>query len=447
LEQKNGIEDYNRVDVEETLALIGPMAPAIDLPQALHRGRYMGAVARMEDTGLPVHRVRLGHLVDNWDPIKRFYIERDDDLDLWEGLSFREWRLDALIRRRGWDWPRTPTGRLCLDHKTLGRQARRYPALQNTVRLRGLTSELRVSALANTIGRDSRSRCSLKPFWTKTGRNQPSGRDQIYLPSLPAWVHGIIAPPPGWGVAEIDYSAQEVLIMAALSGDPAMLEDYNSGDPYLRFGIRAGLIPADATNKHPLREACKQVVLGMNYGMTAYGIAAKTGKSMAWARDVLRRHRLAYPVFHEWLANLIVTARFRQTIESPFCWPMAVTENTTTRTLMNFPAQSGGSDMLRIATIAATEAGIAVAAPVHDAVWIAAPLKELDATIELMCAIMRRASIAVTDGFPCRTKVEFTVPYPKCLGDVRDPADKGQAMWVEVNELIDSGQLQRVSHG
>jgi DNA polymerase I len=126
---------------------------------------------------------------------------------------------------------------------------------------------------------------------------------------------------------------------------------------------------------------------------------------------------------------------------------MAITENTTTRTLMNFPAQSSGSDMLRIATIAATEAGIAVAAPVHDAVWIAAPLRELDATIEHMCGLMRRASIAVTDGFPCRTKVEFTVPYPKCLGDVRHPEDKGQLMWIEVNELIDSGQLRGVSHG
>jgi hypothetical protein len=105
LEQKKGIQDYNRVDVEETLALIVRMTPAIDLPHALHRGRYMGAVARMELAGLPVDRVRLNRLVDNWDAIKRFYIERDDSLDLWEDLSFREWRLEALILKRGWDWP------------------------------------------------------------------------------------------------------------------------------------------------------------------------------------------------------------------------------------------------------------------------------------------------------------------------------------------------------
>jgi hypothetical protein len=444
VEQKAGIQGYNRTDVEETLALIGPMTPGLDLPHALHRGRYMGAVALMERTGLPVDRQRLDRFTDHWDPIRRFHIQRDDRLGLWEELSFREWRLEALIRDRNWGWPRTDAGRLRMDHKTLGKQARHHPELQSTVQLRSLIAELRMSALTNTVGRDARSRCSLRPFWTKTGRNQPSERDKIYLPSLPKWLHGLIAPPPGWGLVELDYSAQEILVMASLSSDPAMLEDYLSGDPYLRFGIRAGLIPADATSAHPLRKPCKEVVLGMNYGMSPYGIAAKTGKSLAWARDDHARHRRVYRVFHEWLDNLIVTAKFRGVIESPFGWSMVVTANTEHRALMNYPAQSAGADMMRIVTIAATEAGIAVCAPVHDAVWVMAPLKELDDTTEHMRDLMRRASIAVTDGHACRIATEHVVRYPQCLGDVRDAEARGQLMWVEVNNLIDSGRLREV---
>ena len=34
---------------------------------------------------------------------------------------------------------------------------------------------------------------------------------------------------------------------------------------------------------------------------------------------------------------------------------------------MNFPMQAGGAEMMRIAAIAATEAGIEVCCPVHDA--------------------------------------------------------------------------------
>jgi DNA polymerase I len=198
-QQRTDIQDYNRTDVKATLALIGVMAQAIDLPRALLRGRYMGAVARMEQTGIPIDQAALNRLLENWDWIKRFYIERDDEFHLYEDLSFREWRLQKLIEGRGWDWPLTERGHLDLKQKTLGTQAKRYPELRRTARLRELIAELRIRALANTVGVDGHSRCPLLPFWTKTGRNQPSGRDKIFLPALPAWVHGLIKPQPGWG--------------------------------------------------------------------------------------------------------------------------------------------------------------------------------------------------------------------------------------------------------
>jgi DNA polymerase I len=446
-QQRTDIQTYNRADVEATLALLGVMAPAIDLPRALHRGRYMGAAARMEQTGIPIDQARLNRLLENWDGIKRFFIERDDDFELYEDLSFREWRLQKLIEERGWDWPLTDRGHLDLKQKTLGKQAKRYPELRRTVRLRELIAELRISALANTVGADGHSRCPLLPFWTKTGRNQPSGRDKIFLPALPAWVHGLIAPQPGWGVVELDYSAQEVGIMAALSGDPAMIADYQSGDPYLQFGKRAKLIPPDAGKNHELRNSCKVVVLGMNYGMTPYGIAARTGKSLLWARDVHARHRLAYPVFTNWLADVVAQAKFDRTICSPFGWPLAVGVDTAMRTIMNFPAQAGGGDMMRIAAIAATESGIAVCGPVHDAFWVAAPLGELDTTVHHMTDIMQRAGNAVTNGLPIRIETAAAVRWPLCLGDVRGLDVKGQAMWLEVNDLIGGGQLVRRNHG
>jgi hypothetical protein len=444
-EQIIGICEYNRTDVEETLSLIERMEPSIDMPRALLRGRYMGAVARMEAVGIPVSRAKVDRFTDHWDAIKLYHIEREDDFGLYEGLNFRDWRLEAMIASRGWYWPRTEKGqRLAVDHKTWARQVERHPELERTARLYAFVGGLRTSALQNSIGRDERCRCSLRPFQTRTGRNQPSEREKIFLPALPKWLSGVIMPPPGWGVAEIDYAAQELLAMAELSGDDVMLADYLSGDPYLAFGIRAGLIPVGATDKHPLRKPCKEVVLGMLFGMSPYGIVAKTHKSMEWARDIHRRHRDVYKRFHQWLGDVVTTAQFRGVLESPYGWPLVVTDNTAVRTLMNFPAQSSGADMMRIATIAATEAGIAVCAPVHDALWVMARLGELDDVVEHTRDLMARASMAVTGGHAARTKVEHVVRYPHCLGDVRDPADRGQAMWLEVNALIDSGQLRRV---
>jgi hypothetical protein len=328
----------------------------------------------------------------------------------------------------------------------LGRQAKRYPELKRLVRLRELIAELRISQLANTVGVDGFSRCALLPFWTKTGRNQPSSRDKIFLPALPAWLHGLIKPPPGWGCAQLDWDGQEIGLMASFSGDPAMIEDYQSGDPHLRFGKRAGLVPAGATKQshREIRDKiCKPITLGQNYGMTAYGIAAKTSKSLLWARDIHARHRLIYPTFHRWLADTVTQAKFDGVIYSPFGWPLAVDGSTKNRSLMNFPAQGSGADMMRIAAIAAIEAGIRICCPIHDAFWIMAPTDELDMAIKRMREIMIQASIAVTGGLPIEVSVEHVVRWPHCLGEVRKPPDaKGQAMWTEIKGLV-NGRLKQ----
>jgi DNA polymerase I len=185
------------------------------------------------------------------------------------------------------------------------------------------------------------------------------------------------------------------------------------------------------------------VVLGQNYGMTPHGIAAKTGKSLQWSRNIYAQHHSIYPVFRRWLDDRVVQAKFDRVIRSPFGWPLHVTGETSTRALMNFPAQAGGADMMRITAIAATEAGIQIAAPVHDAFWVLCPICELDATIEHLKDIMRRAAIAVTGGLAINASVEATVVWPYCLGDVRKEDDKGQKMWREVNDLISEFQEQR----
>jgi hypothetical protein len=146
-------------------------------------------------------------------------------------------------------------------------------------------------------------------------------------------------------------------------------------------------------------------------------------------------------VFTGWQQNTAAQAVFDRRIGSVFGWPMAVHEETKTRTLLNYPAQANGAECMRIAAIAAHEAGIQVCAPAHDAFWIMAPLAELDETIAAMTEIMLKAGRAVA-GITIPVDVSYVVKWPQCLGDVRKGKDKGHAMWVEVQELIGSGDLQ-----
>jgi len=73
---------------------------------------------------------------------------------------------------------------------------------------------------------------------------------------------------------------------------------------------------------------------------------------------------------------------------------MSLTVYVERRTLLNYPAQANGAECMRLAAIAAYEAGIRIAAPAPDAFWIMAPLPELSDTIAAMKEIMIAAGRA-----------------------------------------------------
>ena len=106
--------------------------------------------------------------------------------------------------------------------------------------------------------------------------------------------------------------------------------------------------------------------------------------------------------------------------------------------------QANGAEMLRLACCLATERGIEVCAPVHDAVLICAPLDRLDSDIAALRAIMAEASRIVLGGFELRTDCpdeydehgkpnEFPhiISYPRRYMDAR-----GAVMWDRVMRLI-----------
>jgi hypothetical protein len=92
--------------------------------------------------------------------------------------------------------------------------------------------------------------------------------------------------------------------------------------------------------------------------------------------------------------------------------------------------QANGAEMLRIASILLTEAGIRVCAPVHDALLIEAPLGELDEAVATTKSFMKEASRIVLGGFELGSDVK-EVRYPDRYMDKR-----GVVMWDKVMALI-----------
>ena len=53
-----------------------------------------------------------------------------------------------------------------------------------------------------------------------------------------------------------------------------------------------------------------------------------------------------------------------------FGWRLIVGTDVNIRTIQNFPMQAHGAEMLRLACCLATEKGVEVVAPIHDALLI-----------------------------------------------------------------------------
>jgi DNA polymerase-1 len=437
-QEREALLDYCQGDAIALERLLPAMLPHIDLPRALLRGRYMAAAAAMEHAGVPIDVPTLELLRMSWTNVQDDLIAAiDKDYGVFDGRTFKADRWKQYLLSHGIPWPTTETGALSLDDSTFRQMAKAYPEVSPMRELRSSLSELRLNDLA--VGQDHRNRTILSAFRSRTGRNQPSNTRFIFGPSV--WLRGLIKPPPGYAVAYVDWSQQEFGIAAALSGDLAMQSAYRTGDCYLAFGKQAGAIPPDGTKKthKSVRELFKQCVLGVQYGMEADGLAKKIGQPIIVARDLLRAHHDTYRTFWKWSDAALDTAMLTGSLHTVFGWHVHVGETSNPRSLRNFPMQANGAELMRLAACLATERGIEVCAPVHDAFLICAPFDRLDADIATMRAAMAEASRIVLGGFELRTDVSV-VRHPNRFMD-----ERGLTMWNTVTELLHRPDLRQVA--
>jgi hypothetical protein len=117
-------------------------------------------------------------------------------------------------------------------------------------------------------------------------------------------------------------------------------------------------------------------------------------------------------------------------IETVFGWPLHAGSDWNPRSVMNFPMQANGAEMLRLACCLVTERGLSVCAPVHDAILIEAPTAEIDEHVAALQACMREASRVVLGGLELGSDAKV-VCWPERYVDKR-----GEVMWATVTRLL-----------
>jgi DNA polymerase I-like protein with 3'-5' exonuclease and polymerase domains len=213
-----------------------------------------------------------------------------------------------------------------------------------------------------------------------------------------------------------------------------MTQAYRSGDPYLEFARQAGAVPNGATKRThgAVRDQFKACVLGVQYAMGAESLALRIAQPVTRARELLEMHRRTYPRFWRWSDAAVDLAMFGGRLWTVFGWTIYVGPSVNPRSLRNFPMQANGAEMLRLACCLATERGIQVCAPVHDALLVEFDLEHCSEAIRATQDAMAEASRCVLDGFELRSDAEVYC-YPQRYSDKR-----GRKMWDTVMRAMDS---------
>jgi DNA polymerase I len=430
-QEQRAILDYCASDVYGLEALLPAMADTIDWPRALFRGHYMKGSAWVVHHGIPIDVPMLGQLSDNWEWLRGGLIRAlPADFDAYVEDHFSASRFLLWCERHGISWPRLPSGAPRLDKKTLEDLKDVHPTLRQVHEVRSSLGAMRLTDLA--VGPDGRNRTMLSSFGSLTARNTPSNSKSVLGPAT--WMRGLIKPAEGEAIAYLDFSSQENAISAALSGDVRMIDDYASGDPYLAFAIANGLAPAGATKEthEAIRDVCKTCVLGVAYGMEFQSMAIRAGVQPLVARTILQRHRDTYRTFWNWAQQVKDRAQMDGSMTTCLGWKRHIRriDEFQPRSVMNWPVQSAGSEIMRLVVTLAVDAGIRLCMPVHDGFLICSTTERLDADIAKMRAIMCWAGKLVTGGLAIRVDCK-TVRYPDRYMDKR-----GQRMWNFIIRLL-----------
>lgn len=188
-------------------------------------------------------------------------------------------------------------------------------------------------------------------FGAATSRN--AAKTSTFIMGMERKLRGeILGCLPGMVLLQPDFSAQEVWIGGALSGDKNMLKAAFE-DPYIAAGKEAGVIPSHGNKKsHSAeRDIFKTIVLAGFYGMGHETLKIKLKKNddeVRKLRNFIRKH---YATFYIWQQEFLIRHKKSRYYELADGWPMLDNQKSTgtykTTTAMNFPIQGHGAVILR----------------------------------------------------------------------------------------------------
>ncbi len=232
----------------------------------------------------------------------------------------------------------------------------------------------------------------------------------------------------GHMLLSVDYSQIELRIVAAMSGDEAMLNAFRAGqDIHATTAAAIYNVPLEQVTKEQ-RSNAKGINFGLVYGISAFGLMRYTGQTLAEADNFVKAYYQQFPGVKQYLDELRQTATKQGYVETLLgrrrYFPNLVHATNPNvrareeREAINAPIQGTAADIMKLAMIkvpqALEDAGLKarVLLQVHDELVLEVPEKELEQTAKVVQDTMENV-------FPLSIPLETEARVGKDWGHMR----------------------------
>jgi len=290
-----------------------------------------------------------------------------------------------VLEARGHKIPeRTPCGKRKVDKVLLTRLVEQGDEFAKSVVTAKQARKWRTTWVDGFLTQmDGAGRChpAINPLRARTARMSITGIPAQTLPAGDWMIRRCFLADQGQVMVSVDYQAQELRVLAALSGDQTMQKAFRNNDDLHQ-------ITADASGVD--RKIGKMVNFAYVYGSGPRNIAEQAGIGVDTAKKVIQGFEKSYPQVKRLSQELQKQARRDGFINTPFGRRLPVDQERPYAAL-NYMVQSSSRDITAGGLMRLHDAGITpyLRLPIHDEVLASVPADKAEKAAkkigELMC--------------------------------------------------------------
>ncbi len=220
-----------------------------------------------------------------------------------------------------------------------------------------------VDVLPDYVGKDGRIHTTFNQTLTATGRLSSSNPNLQNIPIKYEWgekIRSAFIADDGYLLLSADYSQIEIRVLAEMSQDEQLMEDFISGkDIHLTTAVKIFDTSPDKVTKDMRRQA-KTINFGILYGMGSFSLSKELQVSQKEAELFIKKYFENYKKVREFRDNLIEFAKKNKYVKTYFGRkrylyeidsPDHLVRNNAERIALNTPLQGTAADIVKKAMI------------------------------------------------------------------------------------------------